>query len=321
MDYKNKNYRAPFFFNNGHIQSIYPSLFRKVDSVNYKRERIFTPDDDFLDLDWSRNGSNSLVIISHGLEGNSSRAYVKGMVRAFNNKGVDALAWNYRSCSGETNRLLRRYHSGAYDDLGYVVDHVVKTGSYKKISLIGFSVGGNITLIYLGAAGKKLNRLIKSSVVFSVPCDLKDSSIELAKARNFIYMKRFLKMLHEKIRAKMELMPDRINDDNYNLIKNFKEYDDRYTAPENGFKDAEEYWLKCSSRFFIKDIKVPTLIVNAGNDPFLGGDCYPFDEASGNSNVILEVTESGGHVGFIEFNKENLYWSERRALEFILQTV
>ena len=311
------SYCVPLYLQNGHLQSIYPTLFRKFDTDSYQRERIFTPDDDFLDIDWSRTGSNKLAIISHGLEGNSHRNYVVGMVKMLNRNGWDALAWNYRSCSGEMNRRLRFYNSGTIDDLEVVIEHASKIESYKEIVLIGFSMGGNLSLLYLGNKGSRVDSKIGRSVVFSVPCDLKASTRELAKFKNRIYMGRFLKTLHQKIRTKMKLMPGQINDDNYHLIKNFKDYDDRYTAPLHGFNNAEDYWSKCSSNRFIPEIKIPTLIVNARNDPFIVDGCYPVNETSDSKCVYLEVPKSGGHVGFMQFKKDKSYWSEERTIEFL----
>ena len=310
-------YKPPLFFKNGHLQTIYATLFRKFDTAFYKRERIHTDDNDFLDLDWAYTGSDKLAIVSHGLEGSSHRAYVVGMVKALNAGGWDGLAWNYRGCSGSVNRTLCLYHSGKTDDLDQVVRHVKQTGRYKKIVLIGFSIGGNISLVYLGKKGKMVDPVIKKAVVFSVPCDLKGSSEALAKSVNKIYMKRFLIMLHEKIKAKMEVFPGEINDTDYEKIKDFKGFDDRYTAPLHGFIDAEDYWGKCSSNQFVQDISVPTLIVNAKNDPFLSDGCYPIKETASNKHVVLEMPESGGHVGFIEFNSKNLYWSEKRTVAFL----
>ena len=311
------DYKAPLFLQNGHIQSIYPTLFRRFDTGFYERERIFTPDDDFLDIDWSRTGSKKLAIISHGLEGNSHRNYVVGMVKMLNRNGWDALAWNYRSCSGEMNRRLRFYNSGTIDDLEVVIEHAAKIESYKEIVLIGFSMGGNLSLLYLGNKGSRIDSKIVRSVVFSVPCDLKASTRELAKFKNRIYMGRFLKTLHQKIRTKMKLMPGQINDDNYHLIKNFKDYDDRYTAPLHGFNNAEDYWSKCSSNRFIPEIKIPTLIVNACNDPFIADGCYPVNETSDSKCVYLETPRSGGHVGFMQFKRDKSYWSEERTIEFL----
>ena len=312
-------YRAPLFFSNGCLQTVYPSLARRLGAGLYQRERIDTPDDDFLDLDWSRVGSRKLVILSHGLEGNTHRPYMVGMVMMMNRIGWDALAWNYRSCSGEINRQLRMYHNGCIDDLDWVVQHALKSGAYDTVALIGFSLGGNLTLMYLGSKGSKLDTRIQRSATFSVPCDLKAGAMELAKPKNCLYMQQFLVTLHEKIKKKMELLPGRINDDNYDRIKNFKDFDDRYTAPIHGFKDAEDYWAKCSSGQFIPHIKVPTLLVNAQNDPFLAGGCYPVPQAEQSKFVHLEMPRSGGHVGFVQFNGDGSYWSENRAVAFLEQ--
>jgi predicted alpha/beta-fold hydrolase len=308
-------YSPPFLLGNGHIQTIYPVLFRKKPPLFYTRERIETFDNDFLDLDWSTRNNKKLVIISHGLEGNSTRNYVKGMARAANEGGWDALAWNYRSCSGEPNRKLRSYHNGATDDLAWVIDHAKKREKYKQIALVGFSMGGNLTLVHLGR--DRVDAIVKKAVVFSVPCDLGASARELTKPANKLYMKRFLMMLHQKIKAKMAMMPHELDDTGYEQIKNFKDFDDRYTAPIHGFKNAQDYWEKCSSNQFIPDIKIPCLIINALNDPFLPGQCFPIKEARANPNITLKMPKSGGHVGFVSFNREGIYWSEHQAISFL----
>ena len=315
----NSTYQPPFLFNNGHLQTIYPSLARRLSPELYRRERVSTPDEDFLDLDWARVGSDRLAILSHGLEGSSHRPYMVGMARVLNFHGWDALAWNYRSCSGEINRKLRMYHNGSIDDLDVVVRHALATGRYRKVALIGFSLGGNLTLIYLGTFGTAVDHRISKAVVFSVPCDLAAGARELAKRRNCIYMKQFLVSLHGKIRKKMELLPGEINDRDFGRIRNFKDFDDRYTAPIHGFRNAEDYWEKCSSRQFIPSITVPTLIVNSVDDPLLVDGCYPVLEAERNRHVHLEMPRSGGHVGFVQFNHKGAYWSEQRAMEFLAQ--
>jgi predicted alpha/beta-fold hydrolase len=265
------SYKAPFPLNNGHLQTILPAFPRKSDGSLYQRERIYTPDDDFLDIDWARTGSGKIAIISHGLEGNSYRHYVVAMAKMLNQNDWDALAWNYRGCSGETNRQLRMYHNGSTDDLDCVVNHVLKKAVHRTVALIGFSLGGNLTLLYLGNEGNSLDGRIVKSVVFSVPCDLQASAKTLATWKNKIYMAQFLASLHRKIKAKMKIMPEVINDDDNRRIRNFKDFDDRYTAPIHGFKNAEDYWTKCSSRQFIQEIKIPTLIVNALTTPFSRG--------------------------------------------------
>lgn len=308
-------YRAPLFFGNAHIQTVFPSVFREVEGVDYQRERITTPDDDFLDLDWSRCGSRKVGIICHGLEGNTSRHYVRGMARALNQNGWDALALNFRSCSGEPNKQVRSYHSGISEDVDCVVRHAAKSGSYNETVLIGFSLGGNVILKFLGE--RPVDPIIKKTVCFSVLCDLKAGAIRMEAPDCRIYMKRFLKMLHEKIEAKMKMFPGQIDDAGYEKIKTFRQFDDRYTAPMNGFKDAEDYWRRSSCKPLIPNITIPTLLVSAKNDPFFAEECYPIAEAQANPNFFLEMPDSGGHVGFISFEKNGYYWSEKRMIEFL----
>jgi len=173
--------------------------------------------------------------------------------------------------------------------------------------------------MYLGSKGSSLDTRIQNAIVFSVPCDLKAGALELARAKNYLYMKQFLVSLHEKIRLKMEQMPGVIDDDGYSRIRDFKGFDDRYTAPINGFKDAEDYWFQCSSGRFLSSITIPALIVNALDDPFLAGECYPIAQAENSRYVHLEMPCSGGHVGFVQFNGDGSYWSEQRAVEFLGQ--
>ena len=292
-------------------------MCRKLATDLYTRERITTPDDDFLDLDWSRIGSRKLAVISHGLEGNSHRSYVVGMVEALNRAGWDCLAWNYRSCSGEINRQLRFYHHGATDDLITVIRHAVQSRRYRRIDLVGFSMGGNLTLVYLGRETKQVPPFIGRAVVFSVPCNLKDCAHRLAKWRNRPYMRYFLKPLFRKLKEKRKRFPDQLNVEGFRKIKTFQQYDDRYTAPLHGFRDAEDYWRQTGSVRYLKRIRVPVLIVNARNDPFLADTCYPIGTARDSSTIFLEMPRSGGHVGFVAFNAERRYWSERRAVEFL----
>lgn len=311
------SYTAPAFLSSGHLQTIIPTLFRRVRGVSYVRERITTPDDDFLDLDWSRIGARRLALVSHGLEGDSRRHYMLGMVRALNRGGWDALAWNYRGCSGEPNRKVRSYHSGATDDLQTVISHATGQSVYQEIVLVGFSLGGNITLKYLGEKGERIDSRIKKAVAISVPCDLAGSAEQLARPSNFLYMRRFLRMFRRKIRAKMELLPGRIDDAGFERIKNFRQFDDRYTAPIHGFKNAEDYWQQCSSRFYLAAIRIPALLLNAENDPFLTAECFPYQEAREHSCLFLETPRSGGHVGFMQLNSDGWYYSEKRTVDFL----
>jgi predicted alpha/beta-fold hydrolase len=298
------------------MQTVVPTLFRKVEGVRYQRERMTTPDDDFLDLDWSRVGSRRVAILSHGLEGNTERAYIRGMVKALNRRGWDALAWNFRGCSGTPNRRLQSYHSGATGDLQLVIDRALQD-KYTDIALIGFSLGGNMNLKYMGENGSRIHPAIKKAISFSVPCDLKSGAEKMALPSNKIYMIRFFRMLREKMKLKSEMFPGAINVDGIDRISDFKEFDGRYTAPIHGFRDAEDYWQKASCKQFLTRIAVPSLLVNAKNDPFLDAPCYPMEEAEANPNFFLEIPESGGHASFVTRSGDGEYWSESRALEFL----
>lgn len=306
------SYSPPFLLFNNHLETIFPSLLRKVSLIPYQRERIFTPDQDFLDLDWLKQGSSKLIILSHGLEGNSSRPYIRGMAKAGYEKGFDILAWNYRGCSEEMNQQLRFYHSGATDDLHTVVMHSQSVG-YREIYLVGFSLGGNITLKYLGE--RVVNDIIKKAVAFSVPMDLHASCKKISTPGNRVYANRFLKSLKLKIERKAADRND-LDASKLHELHSLVDFDDAYTAPIHGFNSAVDYYTKCSSIHFASNIKTPTLIVNAANDPFLSKECYPTRLLANHTYVKFESPARGGHVGFAQFNKNGLYWSEQRALNF-----
>ncbi|MBA9075304.1 YheT family hydrolase [Rufibacter quisquiliarum] len=308
-------YQAPFYLFNGHLQTIVPSQLRQSLRIQYTRERIDTPDQDFLDLDWAEVNSETLVILSHGLEGDSHRPYIKGMVQAVNKAGWDALAWNFRSCSGEPNNLLRSYHMGAVEDLDVVVRHALAKKPYRQVFLIGFSMGGNLTLNYLGNQQKEVPDQVQRAVVFSVPCHMKSACLQLARPANRLYMHRFLRSLHQKLQQKASRFT--VDLAGYHLIRTFQEFDERYTAPFHGFKDADDYYEKCSSVQHLHKIRIPTLLVNAQNDPFLSKECFPVEQATRSPFFFLEMPEHGGHVGFSENFLKGHYYSERRAVEFL----
>lgn len=307
------SYLPPFFLFNPHLETIYPALMRRVSLPAYTRERIDTPDDDFLDLDWLEQGSEKMAIISHGLEGNSNRAYIKGMAKALRAAGFDVLAWNFRGCSEEMNRQLRFYHSGATDDLDTVIRHVIAKNRYRSISLVGFSLGGNMTLKYLGE--RITDPLIQKAVVFSVPMDLRTSCEKISRTSNRVYSNRFVRSLKRKVRLKSLRHPD-LDTSRLSGITTLTQFDDCYTAPLHGFKSAIDYYERCSSIHYVNDIQIPTLIINTLNDPFLSPECFPA-ALKDHPRVKLEILSRGGHVGFAQFNKNGLYWSEERAIEFL----
>jgi len=316
---QNQDYKPPFLFKNNHLNTITPAILRKVNSIKYTRFRIETNDNDFIDFDRSSVNSSTAVIVTHGLEGNSNKPYIKGIAKLMNENGFDAICANLRGCSNEHNQLLSSYHSGKTDDLALLINHSVLQFKYKKIILIGFSLGGNITLKYIGEMGKMIPDYVKLAVTISVPCNLKSSAIQLIKKTNWIYLQRFLRSLKKKAIFKMKKFG--IDDFKRNEIlktKNFFEFDNLFTAPIHGFENAEDYWSRCSCKQFLSSISIPTLIINAKDDPFLPDDCYPYFEAEKNPLLYLEIPKYGGHVGFMTslFFKYPL-WHEKRILSFI----
>ncbi len=314
---ENSSYKPAFLFKNKHINTIWPALFRKINAFSYRRERLELEDGDFLDLDWSKIGSKTLVILMHGLEGDSHRPYIKGMVSALNDEHWDTLSLNFRSCSGEPNRLARSYHSGETEDITKIVDLAVTEHHYEFIHLIGFSLGGNVALKFVGEKGKQLPSACKSVIGISVPCELRDCSVQISKKGNKVYLNRFLKSLKEKVRLKSHLTKDVIDLQKVLQSKDFFEFDHFYTAPVHGFSSGEEYWRLSSANRVLDQIKIPCLIINALDDSFLADSCFPRELAQNHPYVHLETPKYGGHVGFTTFGQKGTFWSETRTIKFI----
>jgi len=308
-------YQPPFWAKNGHVSTIYTGLIRRVAIPQQKRERLLLADGDFLDLDWSYATvkADKLIILLHGLEGNAQRPYMTGTAKLCNDHGFDILAVNFRGCSGEPNRLFRSYHSGATEDLLAVVEHAVAKRQYQSLFIKGISLGGNMVLKYLGE-GQDLPNELKGVVAVSVPCDLKGSSAELHKLKNRAYAMRFLEHLKKKLQIKLVQFPERLSQSDLNSIKTLIDFDHIYTSRAHGFKDAYDYYQKSSCRQFLREITVPTLIINSLNDSFLSPTCFPVKEAKNNGELFLEMPKHGGHVGFI--SSKRYFYDELRTLEF-----
>jgi uncharacterized protein len=319
------SHQAPFWLPNAHLQTIVPSLFRKV-PVTYHREKIATPDNDFLNLDWCfgstsefvASATQPLVILSHGLEGDTTRQYLAGMVRHLTQNGYHCLAWNYRGCGGEMNRQPRFYHSGETSDLSLVIRHALNKG-HTQLYLMGFSLGGNVTLKYLGEQADNLHSAIKKAVVFSVPMDLGACSRNIEKPENKMYALKFLRSLKPKVQAKSAIYPQYFDMDKLETTKTIFDFDEYFTAPLHGFAGAEDYYKRCSAKHFVEKITIPTLIVNAKNDPLVPYQSLPIALIENLPHITLELTENGGHCGFRpqKLSNTKAFWSETRALEFL----
>jgi len=309
------NYKPTGWRKNGQLQTMFPNFFRKVNFEFNKRERLNLPDGDFLDLDWKKNNNSNLVILGHGLEGSSHSSYILGMAKYFSERGYDVLAWNHRSCSGEMNRNLRFYHHGVTDDLHEVVKHC---SLYKNVHVVGFSLGGNLVLKYVGEEHFEKPNNVRAFVAFSVPVDLLDCVNEIHKPKNRIYVINFLNTLKKKVKEKAKSPHLDLNTENLKQVKSLLDFDNLYTAPIHGFENAHDYYERASSKQFLPNIKVPSLLVNAINDPMLGQKCHPTEVAEKHDKFYFMKTAHGGHCGFVP-NKGDVYWSEEVTFDFVKQ--
>lgn len=307
-------YQPDFLFRNAQLATTLPTLLRRVKGVRLQRERFQTSDSDFIDLDCWWQNSPSTVVLCHGLEGNAHRQYMLGMARAFGRRRWNVVGYNCRGCSGEPNTKPYSYHSGSTDDLRQVLTHIHHKGM-PATALVGFSLGGNLILKYLGEDSPSVPPGIRAAVAFSAPVDLAETTQLLQQPANWAYSRRFLRKLSEKIIQKAACFPGEIDISKLSKVKNLKNFDDAYTAPLSGFEDADDYYHQCSALQFLPDIQIPSLLVSALDDPFLGPECYPRKVAGDSENFYLETPEHGGHVGFHLAGGE--YWSEKRACEFI----
>jgi predicted alpha/beta-fold hydrolase len=309
------SFHPPPLLRNGHLQTILGAVLRRRMDAGFERERLELPDGDFLDLRWLRRGSDRLAILSHGLEGSADDGCMRGMAVALRKAGWDALAWNYRGCGSEPNRLARFYHSGETADLETVVRHGASRG-YSRIALIGFSLGGNLTLKYLGEAPP--HPTVVAAAAISAPIDLAASADVLDQYwGNRIYLRRFMRRLLAKVEAKAVRFPDKFDVRGCRSIRSFQQFDDRFTAPLHGFRDAADYWARSSALQFLPRITVPALLVSALDDPFLAPSCFPMAEAEHNAAVYLEAPRSGGHLGFLDLRHGFQPWTESRVPEFL----
>lgn len=293
------------------------------DTCKYIRKRITTWDNDFIDLDFSLIGSKTLVLLIHGLEGSSSSKYITATANYLNSQNLDAVCFNLRSCSGEDNLLLATYHSGKTEDVDFVVKHLLNTYDYENLILVGFSLGGNLTLKYLGEYQPQLSSKIKGGIAISVPIDIGSAELEMDKLKNKLYVELFFKTMKNKVLEKAYKFPE-FKLDTEKLLKatKFKHLEYLYTVPVFGFKSPEDYWQKASAKPYIAKIDRPTLLINAKDDSFLSAECFPRKEAIKSKYFYLEIPNYGGHCGFISsFKPHENNWLEKRITSFIIEKI
>lgn len=304
-------------FRNNHFNTMYRPLFMK-DTCQYLRKRITTWDNDFIDLDFSKKGSKTLALLIHGLEGSSQSKYMASFSNHFNNHKIDTVCMNLRGCSGEDNLLLQTYHSGKTDDVAFVINHLTENYNYENILIVGFSLGGNLTLKYLGENAKQLPKQIKGAMAVSVPIDIGSSERELAKLKNKLYTELFFKTMKSKVLEKSIKFPAfKIDKNKLFKATKFSDLEEIYTVPVFGFTSPQDYWEKASSKPYLTKINIPTLLVNAKDDMFLSKECYPTTVANNSEYFYLECPTYGGHVGFMtSFKPNENRWLEKRAIHF-----
>lgn len=313
-------YQPPWWYRGQHLQTIWGPLFRRLPLPTLCRERLATPDGDFLDLDWldSAAPSAALVVILHGLEGSSRSHYALGLLHECARLGLRAVVMHFRSCSGELNRAARLYHSGETADFAWVLDRLTERERDARFGVVGFSLGGNVILKWLGERGDAVPRAVAAAVAVSTPFDLAECARVLdAGLRRLLYTGQFLRTMRAKVAAKAELYRGRVDLRAALRARTFAEYDRFVTARIFGFADERDYWTRSSSRPYLPKIRRPTLLINALNDPFIPPTALPAAEALRSPWLEVDFPAEGGHAGFLEGPRGRRSWAERRALGFL----
>ncbi|NRB40285.1 MAG: alpha/beta fold hydrolase [Pseudomonadales bacterium] len=313
-------YKARGAFKNGHVNTLYAHFFSRRKALPFKRERLVHDQGFSLYLDWVQQGNDNLIIFTHGLESSSNARYITSMGQQFLTQGYDVLAWNCRNCAeGEDFEKRAYYHSGISQDLDAVITHTLATQRYKKIVLVGFSMGGNILLKYLGEKGGDLPAQITRAMAVSSPLDLLSCSYTLMQFPNQIYGRNFLKTILQKMQQNTDdIAHYGLQLEDILQSKNLRDFDHAFTAPVHGFTSQDDYYQKASSLPLLKHIQIPTLILNALDDPILSGACYPDVDDIKNPHISTFYPSYGGHLGFNTKPVQGLPWLDTQALDFLL---
>ena len=307
-------YLPSFWLPGPHSQTIWASKFRTLPSPDTKKEKIELDDGDFLNLFWLTDGNGPIVIIVHGLEGDSSSNNVKAMFEVISKIGWNGVLLLNRNCGGISNRLQRTYHAGETGDLDLVVNLVKKRFPDIPSMVYGYSLGGNTLLKWLGEKGESVG--INAAAAVSTTFDLASSTAVMEKGFSRIYQRHFVNLLRESVKRKFRDLPPLFNTGDLNEIKTLREFDEIVTAPLHGFVNADHYYSESSCRQYLNKICVPTLIMNSLDDPFLDKNTFPSPKEVSDT-VELEFLQKGGHAGFIIGNSWKYYgWIETRIPEF-----
>jgi predicted alpha/beta-fold hydrolase len=319
-------YAPPRWLRNAHLQTLYAACLAQCPRVGWKRERWSTPDGDFIDLDWLQPAQGTaraypssaapLIVLFHGLEGGSGSHYARTLMHAIDSRGWHGVVIHFRGCSGEPNRLPRAYHSGDSAEIDWILQrmHRQRRG---PLAAIAISLGGNALLKWLGETGRAAAELIVAACAVSAPVDLCAAGAALEQGFNRLYTWNFLRTLKRKGRQKSHRFPGILDRAALHRARTLRAFDDQVTAPLHGFVDAHDYWTRCSSKPWLRHIAVPTLVLNARDDPFLPGHALP-GLADVSPAVTLEQPAHGGHGAFVTGPfPGKLDWMPTRTLAFI----
>ncbi len=309
-------YRAPIWLPGGDLQTIWAAVLARP-RVDYRRERWELPDGDFIDLDWVDGRSGApLLVLFHGLEGDSDSHYARFLMAAARDRGWRGVVIHFRGCGGEPNRLARAYNAGDSEEMDWVLRRLRREEPGAPLYVAAVSLGGNVLLKWLGEQGEAAASVIDGAVAISAPLDLPAAGAVLDQGFNRVYTARFLRTLKRKALAKLERFPEIYDGAAVAAARRIRDFDDLVTAPLHGFRDAEEYWRRSASKPHLKSIRLPTLVINARNDPFMPGEVLPVPEEV-SDRVLLEFPDGGGHVGFVTGVFPGAYrWLPERVLGF-----
>ncbi len=311
-------YQAPFWLPGGNPQTLAGALIA-APKVDYRRERWELADGDFIDLDRVDGPAEApLLVLFHGLEGDARSPYARALMAAARARGWRGVVPHFRGCSGEPNRLPRAYHSGDTAEIERILRHLWQ--GHAPMYAVGVSLGGNALLKWLGERGEAARELLHAAAAVSAPLDLPAAGAALDRGFNRLYTAHFLRTLKAKALAKLDRHPGLYDRRALKAVTRIKDFDDLVTAPLHGYRDADDYWARAASKPGLGLIAVPTLIINARNDPFMPGETLPTaDQVS--PRVTLDFPETGGHVGFITGPFPGAHgWLPRRVLDYFAAT-
>jgi uncharacterized protein len=320
-DFMVRGFRPPWWLRPAHAQTLGGKIFRPAPAVDLRRQRLETPDGDFLDLDVGPAPTPAApqAVVLHGLEGSGRRRYALVTYRELLAAGIQPIGLNFRSCSGELNRTARLYHSGETTDLHFVLEHLEREAPGRRRGAVGYSLGGNVLLKLLGERGESLRGLLQAAVAVSVPFDLSAGATQLeAGPMGRLYTWYFMRGLRRKTAAKAALIAPHCQLERVLRTRTLREFDDAATAPLHGFADAEDYYARSSSGPLLGGIRVPTLLLQAVDDPFLPAAALPRDAVRSNPYITAAFVAGGGHLGFIGGTPwRPHFWAETEAARFL----